>query len=108
DEADIKGVFVNLVWAQKITGAGSGLVKWQVASGSNASPGAYVDITDEVSETVTDYNDKARSGVIHKITDFSSQMPITIRCLVKNVDATSAEAKIKSNSYIRAAYKRVE
>jgi len=108
DEADIKGVFVNLVWAQKITGAGSGKVKWQAASGSHASPGEYVDITDEVSETLTDYNDHARSGVIHKITDFSSQMPITIRCMVKNVDATSAEAKIKSNSYIRAAYKRVE
>lgn len=107
DKADIKGIFVNLVWGQKITGAGSGLVKWQMASGSNASPGAYADITDEVSETLTEYDDHGRSGIVHKITGVPSQTPFTIRCLVKNVDATSMEAKIKSNSYIRVAYKRV-
>jgi len=67
----------------------------------------YVDITDEVTETGTSYVDKGRSGVIHKITNMPTQTPFTIRCLVANVDATSAEAKIKSNSYIRVTYKRV-
>jgi len=107
DTADIKSIFVNLVWAQKVTGTGTGKVKWQIASGSHASPGTYVDITDEVTETGTSYVDKGRSGVIHKITNMPTQTPFTIRCLVANVDATSAEAKIKSNSYIRVTYKRV-
>ena len=103
---DIKSVFVHLVWAMKITGAGSGKVKWQIASGSNASPGAYVDITDEVTETIGAYSDHGRSGIVHKITNIATTVPFTIRCLVANIDATSAEAKIKSNSYIRVAYKR--
>jgi len=107
DKADIKGIFVNLVWGQKIYGLGFGLVKWQMASGSNASPGAYADITDEVSENLSSYSDHGRSGVVHKITGVPSQTPFTIRCVVKNVDAISAQAKIKSNSYIRVAYKRV-
>ena len=107
DTADIKSIFVNLVWAQKITGTGSGKVKWQAASGSHASPGTYVDITDEVTETLTEYSDHGRSGVIHRITNMPTQTPFTIRCLLANVDATSAEAKIKSNSYIRVAYRRV-
>jgi hypothetical protein len=104
---DIKSIFVNFVWAQKITGAGSGKVKWQVASGSNGSPGTYVDITDEVSCALTVYTDFARSGVIHLITGAPTKTPFTIRCLVKNDGATSAEAKIKSNSYIRVTYKAV-
>lgn len=107
DKADIKGIFVNLVWGQKIYGSGFGLVKWQMASGSNASPGAYADITDEVSENLSTYSDHGRSGIVHKITGVPSQTPFTIRCVVKNVDAISAQAKIKSNSYIRVAYKRV-
>jgi hypothetical protein len=107
EKADIKSIFVNLVWAMKITGTGTGKVKWQIASGSHASPGTYVDITDEVTETLDAYSDHARSGVIHKITGAPTQTPFTIRCLVANVNATSAEAKIKSNSYIRVAYKRV-
>jgi hypothetical protein len=91
----------------KVTGSGTGKVKWQIASGSHALPGTYVDITDEVTETLDVYSDHARSGVIHKITGAPTQTPFTIRCLVANVNATSAEAKIKSNSYIRVAYKRV-
>lgn len=103
--ANIKSIFVNLVWAQKITGAGSGKTKWQIASGTNASPGSYVDITDEVSETNTSYSDQGRSGVVHSITSLTTTMPFTIRLVVKNVNATSAEAKVKSNTYIRASYK---
>jgi len=103
---DIESIFVNLVWAQKITGTGSGEVKWQIASGTNASPGSYVDITDAESVSLTPYGDYGRSGVVHKITNLTSTVPFTIRCLVRNVDATSAEAKIKSNSYIRVTYKR--
>jgi len=106
ETADIESIFVNLIWAQKITGAGSGKVKWQIASGTNAAPGAYADITDEVSETLDVYQDKGRSGVIHNITNCPTQTPFTIRCVVKNVDATTAEAKVKSNSYIRVACRR--
>jgi hypothetical protein len=107
EKADIHSIFVNLVWAMKITGAGSGKVKWQIASGSHATPGAYADITDESTETSAIYLDHGRSGIVTKITGMPTQTPFTIRCLVANVNATSAEAKIKSNTYIRVGYKRV-
>lgn len=105
--SDIATIFVNLIWAMKITGSGTGKVKWQIASGTNASPGTYVDITDEPTETLSSYVDHARSGAVTKITSLPTQTPFTIRCLVANVSATSAEAKVKSNSYIRIAYQRV-
>jgi len=101
----IKSIFANLVWAQKVTGAGTGQVKWQIASGSHASPGTWVDITDEVSTDLISYGDKSRSGIIHKITGITTTTPFTIRCLVKKGTATSAEAKIKSNTYLRITYK---
>jgi len=104
--SNIKSIFVNLVWAMKITGSGSGKVKWQIASGTHENPSTYVDITDEVSESGTSYTDKGRSGIVHKITNLTTTLPFTIRCLVANVDATSAEAKIKSNTYVRVSYKR--
>ena len=108
DLAEIKSIFVNLVWAMKVTGAGSGKAKWQIAPGTHDSPtGPYVDITDEVTETSTEYSDHGRSGVIHRITGVPSQTPFTIRLVIANVDATSVEAKIKSNSYIRVTYRRV-
>ena len=106
DVGDIKSIFENLVWAQKITGVGSSKVKWQIASGSHDSPGTYVDLTDEVSCALPDYADFGRSGLIHKITGVPANTPFTISCLVKNVGATSAEAKIKSNTYMRVTYKR--
>lgn len=106
EEGDLESLFANLVWAQKITGAGSSKVKWQIASGSNADPGTYVDITDETSFGIGAYSDFGRSGVVHKITGAPSEAPFTIRCLVKNVGATSAEAKIKSNSYLRVTYSK--
>jgi len=101
----IKSIFAHLIWAMKITGSGTGYVKWQIASGSHASPGTWVDITDEVSTDLTSYGDKARSGVIHKITNLTTTTPLTIRCLVKRGTATSAEAKVKSNTYLRVTYK---
>jgi hypothetical protein len=101
----IKSVFANLVWAMKITGAGNGQTKWQVASGSHASPGTYYDITDENSETATIYSDHSRSGVIHKITNFPTTTPFVVRLMVKKGTATSTETKIKSNTYFRVTYK---
>jgi len=101
----IKSIFAHLVWAQKVTGAGTGQVKWQIASGSHASPGTWVDITDEVSTDLISYGDKSRSGIIHKITGITTTTPFTIRCLVKKGTATSAEAKIKSNTYLRVTCK---
>jgi len=102
---NIKSIFAHLVWAMKVTGSGTGLVKWQIASGSHATPGTWVDITDEVSTQATSYGDKARSGIIHKITSLTTTTPFTIRCLVKKGTATSAEAKVKSNTYLRVTYK---
>jgi hypothetical protein len=102
---NIKSVFANLVWAMKITGVGNGQTKWQVASGSHASPGTYYDFTDEVSETATIYSDHSRSGVIHKITNFPTTTPFVVRLMVKKGTATSAETKIKSNTYFRATFK---
>jgi hypothetical protein len=101
----IKSVFANLVWAVKITGSGTGLSKWQVASGSHASPGTYYDITDEISANSATYNDFSRSGVAQKITDFPTSTPFTVRCLVKRGTATSAEAKVKCNTYFRVTFK---
>jgi len=101
----IKSIFAHLIWAMKVTGSGTGLVKWQIASGSHASPGTWVDMTDEVSTEATSYGDKARSGIIHKITSLTTTTPFTIRCLVKKGTATSAEAKVKSNTYLRVTYK---
>lgn len=101
----IKSIYAHLVWAQKVTGAGTGQVKWQIASGSHASPGTYMDITDEVSVEATSYVDRSRSGVVHKITGLTTTTPFTIRCLVKKGTATSAEAKVKSNTYLRMTYK---
>jgi len=101
----IKSIFAHLIWAMKVTGSGTGLVKWQIASGSHASPGTWVDITDEVSTDLISYGDKSRSGIIHKITGITTTTPFTIRCLVKKGTATSAEAKIKSNTYLRVTYK---
>jgi len=101
----IKSVFANLVWAVKITGSGTGLSKWQVATGSHASPGTYYDITDEISANAVSYNDFSRSGVAQKITDFPTTTPFTVRCLVKKGTATSAEAKVKSNTYFRVTCK---
>jgi len=101
----IKSIFANLVWAMKITGSGTGYVKWQIASGSHASPGTWVDITDEVSTDLVSYSDKSRSGIIHKITNLTTTTPFTIRCLVKKGTATSAEAKVKSSTYLRVTYK---
>lgn len=103
--ADIKSIFVNLVWAMKVTGTGSGKVKWQIAPGTHANPGTYVDITDEVTVSGTAYVDYGRSGVITHIAGVPTATPFTIRCLVANVNATSCEAKIKCNTYIRVAYK---
>ena len=103
--ADIKSIFVNLVWAMKVTGTGSGKVKWQIASGTHANPGTYVDITDEVSTSFTDYVEVGRSGTIHKISGVPTTTPFTIRCISANINATSVEAKVKSNTYIRVAYK---
>jgi hypothetical protein len=102
-DGDIVSLFVNLVWAMKVTGTGSGKVKWQVAPGTHANPGTYVDITDEVSTTSTSYTDYGRSGTIHKIPGAPAKTPFTIRCLSANVDATSVEAKVKSNTYVRVA-----
>jgi len=92
----------------KVTGTGSGKAKWQIAPGTHDSPtGSYIDITDEIIETSTEYSDHGRSGVIHKIVGVPSQTPFTIRLVIANINADSVEAKIKSNSYIRIAYKRV-
>jgi hypothetical protein len=102
---NIKSVFANLVWAMKITGAGNGYTKWQVASGSHASPGTYYDMTDEHTETATIYSDHSRSGVIHKITNFPTTTPFVVRLMVKKGTATSAETKIKSNTYFRVTFK---
>jgi len=101
----IKSIFAHLIWAMKVTGSGTGYVKWQIASGSHATPGTWVDITDEVSTSATAYGDKSRSGVAHKITNLTTTTPFTIRCLVKKGTATSAEAKVKSNTYLRVTYK---
>jgi len=101
----VKSVYANLVWAMKVTGAGNGQTKWQVASGSHVAPGTYYDITDEVAEISTSYVDKTRSGIAHKITNFPTTTPFTVRCLVKKGTATSCEAKIKSNTYFRVTYK---
>jgi len=101
----IKSVFANLVWAVKITGSGTGLSKWQVATGSHTSPGTYYDITDEITANSGAYNDFSRSGVAQKITDFPTSTPFTVRCLVKKGTASSAEARVKSNTYFRVTYK---
>lgn len=101
----IKSVFANLVWAMKITGVGNGQTKWQVASGSHASPGTYYDITDEISETATIYSDHSRSGVIHRITNFPTTTPFVVRLMVKKGTATSTQTKIKSNTYFRVTFK---
>ena len=101
----IKSIFAHLVWAMRVTGSGTGFVKWQIASGSHASPGTWVDITDEVSTELTSYGDKSRSGVVHKITGITTTTPFTVRCLVKKGTATSAEAKVKSNTYLRVTFK---
>jgi len=68
-------------------------------------PDFEIDITDEVSETSTSYVDKGRSGIVHKITGLTTTTPFTIRCLVKRGTATSAEAKVKSNAYLRVTYR---
>jgi hypothetical protein len=102
---NIKSVFANLIWGMKITGAGNGQTKWQVASGSHASPGTYYDFSDEHTETATIYSDHSRSGVLHKITNFPTTTPFTVRLMVKKGTATSAETKIKSNTYFRVTYK---
>jgi hypothetical protein len=101
----IKSIFANLVWACKVTGAGNGLTRWQLSGGSHGSPDGWVDITDEISQTSTSYDDFARSGVLHKITNLATTTPFTIRCLVKNSTATSTEGKVKSNTYFRVTYK---
>jgi len=101
----IKSIFAHLVWAQKVTGSGNGLVKWQIASGPHAAPGTWVDITDEVSESSTSYVDKGRSGIAHRITGLTLTTPFTIHCLVKKGTATSAQAKVKSNTYLRVTHK---
>jgi hypothetical protein len=101
----VKSVFANLVWAVKITGSGTGLSKWQVATGSHASPGTYYDITDEITANAVSYNDFSKSGVAQKITDFPTTTPFTVHCLVKKGTATSAEAKVKSNTYFRVTHK---
>jgi hypothetical protein len=101
----IKSIFANLVWACKITGSGTALTKWQLSGGSHASPDGWVDITDEITESNTGYDDLARSGVLHKIAGLTTATPFTVRCLVKKGTATSAEAKVKSNTYFRVTYK---
>jgi hypothetical protein len=101
----IKSIFANLVWACKVTGAGNGLTRWQLSGGSHASPDAWVDITDEITQTNTGYDDFARSGVLHKITSLATTTPFTVRCLIKCGTATSTEGKLKSNTYFRVTYK---
>jgi hypothetical protein len=101
----IKSIFANLVWAAKETGGGAALTKWQIATGSHASPGSYVDITDEVSVSIGSYSDQGRSGVISAITSCPTATPFTVQCLVKKSGGTSAQAKIKSNTYFRITYK---
>jgi hypothetical protein len=101
----IKSIFANLVWACKVTGAGNGLTRWQLSGGSHASPDGWLDITDEITQTNTSYDDFARSGALHKITNLATTTPFTIRCLVKKSTATSAEGKVKSNTYFRVTYK---
>jgi hypothetical protein len=101
----IKSIFANLVWACKVTGSGNGLTRWQLSGGSHASPDGWVDITDEITQSNTAYDDFARSGVFHKITGLTTTTPFTVRCLVKNSTASSTEGKVKSNTYFRVTYK---
>jgi hypothetical protein len=101
----IKSIFANLVWACKVTGSGNGLTRWQLSGGSHASPDGWIDITDEITQGNTAYDDFARSGVLHKITGLATTTPFTVRCLVKNSTATSTEGKVKSNTYFRVTYK---
>ena len=101
----VKSVFSNLIWAMKITGAGNGYSKWQVASGSHASPGTYYAFTNEHTEVLTAYQDHSRSGIIHKITDFPTTTPFVVRLVHKKGTATSVESKVKSNTYFRVTYK---
>lgn len=101
----IKSIFANLVWGMKITGAGNGYAKWQVASGSHASPGTYYDFSDEHTETASIYSDHSRSGIIHKITNFPTTTPFVVRLVIKKGTATSVQAKIKSNTYFRVTFK---
>jgi len=77
----------RLSWGMKITGAGNGQTKWQVASGSHASPGAYYDITDEISETATIYSDHSRSGAERTLLSFPAPMdpPGPIRLLFEQL-----------------------
>jgi hypothetical protein len=101
----IKSIFANLIFAVKITGAGNGTFKWQLSKGTNASPVGYVDITDTFTETSVNYNDRSRSGVIHKITSITTDTPFTVRAVMQKGTATSVEGKIKCNTYFRVTYK---
>lgn len=103
---DILSVFANFVWAVKSDEGQSIYTKWQIKSGLHGEGGSYIDVTDEVTETSTGYQDKGRSGVISKITSFPTTAPFTLRLVGhKAVAGTGGDAKIKSNSYLRTTYK---
>jgi hypothetical protein len=103
---DILSVFVNLVCALKSGDGNPVYAKWQIKSGLHDQPGTYIDITNEMSETSTSFNDHSRSGVVSNITGFPTTCPITLRLVTKKTTgASDGSVKIKSNTYIRISYK---
>ena len=101
----VLSIFAALHWAVKCSaGVGPSEAKWQIATGSFASPGAWVDLTDAIQSVGVVDVDGDRSGSIELITT----VPFVIQLVARNASAVGGEnavTTIKSNSYTDYSYK---
>ena len=97
----VVSIFYELRWQMKLTGAGTAYVKWQISGDGGAT---WVDITDNITETDTNYVNKIRIGVgkhIPIITAGSDQLQLRVCAWT---DATSVEIKVRCDCNIRLTY----
>jgi len=98
-------LFVSLHWTlQEAGGTGAAHSYWEIATGSNASPGAYVALTDVLDALAAGaLVDGDRSGSIELI----ATVPFTIRLMAKDDNADgAANITVKSSSFVEYGYER--
>ena len=98
-------LFVSLHWTlQEVGGSGAAHSYWEIATGSNASPGAYIALTDVLDALAAGaLVNGDRSGSIELI----ATVPFTIRLMAKDDNADgAANITVKSSSFVKYAYER--
>ena len=95
---NILSLYFSLHWQMKITGAGTGYVKWQI---SGDGGGTWVDVTTNIETIITDYVDVYIAGPKTAMATIAAGVGQLQMRLVAWTTATTVEVRIANDSKIR-------